>query len=373
MKLQGLSKCFLLIGLATTQILFALEGIALPQAVSSESQAESLESIATQIKQQQEKIDLLRQSLSQATPKELMMESPATTGNPTTRDLQQEILRLEKQVDIQNSILDAQSAIQQLRQEYNTELAEFTAKTPTTGAPANPVPALNPNLAYSDITCRPKLDISEPDKGGTVVEQNGKLVLVPSSPGSVVPPPDKFRKDCVPLAPLTRLILENSDFVASGSYSNSAGVSNALLPGNQLITTATTSYFVGVGYAKKPILKQLRALFYPADSRDAISKQGTFMEDFFWNAVTFDGSYSWGRQLLVKGGTPVVSYNSRPFYSAALTYTADLEKLYIDLKNGSFHPQTVRPADQGWYFGPKDSDYYQSTNESFGWPRPEDY
>jgi len=226
------------------------------------------------------------------------------------------------------------------------------SKPPTNSAPSNIVTPLT-NVAYTDISCRPKLDVSPPSYSINK-DSEGRWVPVRSDRAGKV---SATRDDCQPLSPITRLLIENSDFVASGARSNSAGFANALLPSNQgLVTTATTTYSFGVGYSRKPILKQLRALLYPADSREAIAQQGTWLEDFFWNAITMDASYSWGRQLQIKGATgPIDSYNTRPFYSASATYTLDFEKLYIDLKNlkPGVPPNTIRPADQGWYFGPR--------------------
>jgi len=152
------------------------------------------------------------------------------------------------------------------------------------------------------------------------------------------------------------------------------GFANALIPNSQLTTTTTTNYSLGIGYSKKPFLKQLRALLAPADSRKAIGLQETFWEDFFWNAITMDASYSYGRQLQVKNGQPTNSYNTQPFYSVSGTYTVDLEKLWIYAKNITLpEAQSVRPADQGWYFGPHKDDYYQKTDERWGQVDSHDY
>ena len=269
-----------------------------------------------------------------------------------------------------------------------------SAKPPSNSAPSNTVPGLT-NLGYTDIVCRPKLNIGPPSYSLTPIGDGYYNIISAGTPGEVPKPrrgaalfPDGSddRGDCRPLSPLTRLITENSDFIATGGYSNSVGVANALLPSNQLITTATTNFAVGIGYSKKPILKQLRALFYGSDSREAIAWQGTFWEEFFWNAITMDASYSWGRQLQVKAGIATSSYNTRPFYSISGTYTLDIERLYIYAKNIGAGTRTVRPADygtdQGWYFKvnePSNNPFYKDPakddpyRESLGWPRSEDY
>jgi len=341
-------RCILLfcLAFATIQTLLIFEGqaaaqiSAVPERTTPKSRSEFYKSILAKIDSLQTQIDELKKIL----PKE---ETKAESN--------------------QTSILENEVS----------KLYELSSTKPTTPAPSNLVPGLT-SVAYTDISCRPKLDVAVPS---FVIKKGaeGGYEIVPSDTAGKV---SKRRDDCVPLSPLTRLIIENSDFVATGGYSNSVGLSNALLPSNQLITTATTNYSVGIGYAKKPILKQLRALFYGANSREAIAQQGTFLEDFLWNAVTLDASYSWGRQLQVKAAVPVDTFNTRPFYSVSGTYTLDFEKLYIDLKNLGVSPRTVRPADQGWYFEPKDSGYYQdpadandsdAPNQRFGWPRLEDY
>jgi hypothetical protein len=391
MKRQRLSTALLLMGLAAMQILFAFEGRAAGQAspAGAEPQTETSISIADQneINNEQKDIDKAQQDIDKEQAKidlqqkglELQEQALKPTGHLTASEVQDKKNALQEDKkklqedkthlrDMRFDLLERKFKLQQKKFEYLNAIA---TKAPATGAPSNAVPALIANIGYTDITCRPKLDVAE--LSYTWKKEDGNLVAKPSSPGAV----SDRRADCVPLAPLTRLILENSDFVVSGGYSNSAGVSNGLLPGNQLITTATTTYFGGFGYAKKPILKQLRGLFYKADSREAIALQGTFWEDFFWNAITLDASYSWGRQLQVKGGMPVDTFNTRPFYSVTGTYTADLEKLYIDVKNTVLNTQKVspvRPADQGWYFAPQDPNYYhQPTGETFGSAQRKDY
>jgi len=167
---------------------------------------------------------------------------------------------------------------------------------------------------------------------------------------------------CQALSPVTRLILENAGVSATTGYGNSASFGNALLknPGAELTTTATNTYLLGVGYTNKPILKQLRALVLPADSRYSVSKQGTFWEDFLFNAVTMNASYGWGRTLEVKGGMPIDTYNSRPAYNVSVTYALDLERMYIYAMHGG-----SRPADQGYYYGPTKSGYFEDPKETF--------
>ncbi len=271
-----------------------------------------------------------------------------------------------------NPSLQTEEAILELGRQMKEVQAEvkalksqmFAATAAPAGAPpSNAVPGLT-NVGYTDISCRPKLDGGIPSDSKMLPLRGYKAS---DTAGEVLPK----RPDCQPLAPFTRLVLENSAFVTSGGYSNSVGVANALLPSTQLSTVATTSYYLGVGYSKKPFLKQLRALLYPADSREAISQQGTFWEDFVWNAITMDASYSWGRQLQVKNGTASESFNTRPYYSISGTYTLDLEKMWIYARHWGY-PDT-RPADQGWYLGPKDEEYFKDPGERRGRLGPADY
>jgi hypothetical protein len=217
----------------------------------------------------------------------------------------------------------------------------------------------------------PKNDV--PPEKASVVHDLG-LYNVPTRLDAEVPPINN--RYCHPLSPLTRLVLENAGFSATGGYSNSAGNGNGLFQGtssNTLITTATDNYAVGVGYTSKPILKQLRALAYPATGREPIANQGTPAEDLFWNAVTLNAAISYGRQLQVKGGTVTDSFNTRPFYSVSATYALDLERLYVYLA----HPDT-RPVDQGYYFGPTKTGFFldpksADPNQDWNFPRSRDY
>lgn len=153
---------------------------------------------------------------------------------------------------------------------------------------------------------------------------------------------------CHALSPLTRLILENAGVAANDTYSNQAGYTNAST--SNIKTTIANTYQVGIGYSNKPILKQLRALFYPADGRDAASKQGTFREDVLYNAFTMNAYVSYGRALQIQNGTAVNAYNTRPYYGVSATYALDLERMWIYLTKGGILNDQVRAADQGYYF-----------------------
>lgn len=172
---------------------------------------------------------------------------------------------------------------------------------------------------------------------------------------------------CQALSPLARLMFENAGITATTGYGNSAVYGNTLLKDPVLTTTSANTYLLGVGYTNKPILKQIRALFFPADSRYAVSKQGTFCEDVLFNAITVNASYGWGRQLEVKAGLPIDTYNSRPAYNVSVTYAVDLERLYVYALHGG-----SRPVDPGYYYGPTRNDFYKDTNQRFGIV-PEDY
>jgi len=157
------------------------------------------------------------------------------------------------------------------------------------------------------------------------------------------------------LSPWTRLALENAGVSANYTYSNQAGVisSPGSSPTSIIQTTATSTYGVGIGYTNKPILKQMRALLYPSNVRDATYRQGTFLEDFIYNAITINASISYGRTLALKGSTvqptvPVNTFNTRPYYSVGATWSMDLERLWVyATKPGS------RPLDAGYYYQPQ--------------------
>ncbi len=169
--------------------------------------------------------------------------------------------------------------------------------------------------------------------------------------------------NCRALSPWTRLILENAGVSANSNYSNQAGVisSPGSSPTSIIQTTATSTYGLGIGYTNKPILKQMRALLYPSNARDATYRQGTFLEDFIYNAITVNASYSYGRTLALKSSTihptpfPTNTFNTRPYYSVGATWAMDLERLWVyATKPGA------RPVDPGFYYQPP-----EDTSSSF--------
>lgn len=175
--------------------------------------------------------------------------------------------------------------------------------------------------------------------GMTVLDANGRPLSMRAFVSAMS---DHY---CYALSPWTRLILENAGFSANDTYSNQAGYTNATTA--NIKTTIANTYQVGVGYSNKPILKQLRALIDPADGREAASKQGTFIEDFVFNAVTVNAYVSYGRALQIQNGVHVNAYNTKPYYGVSATYALDLERMWIyATKDGA------RPADQGYYYQP---------------------
>jgi hypothetical protein len=183
-------------------------------------------------------------------------------------------------------------------------------------------------------------------------------------------------ENCQALSPWTRLLLENAGVSSNYTYSNQAGVNSS--PGSNptsiIQTNETSTYGVGVGYTNKPILKQVRALLYPANARDATYRQGTFLEDFIYNGVTVNASYSYGRTLALKGSSgnsavPTTTFNTRPYFSVGATWSMDLERLWVyATKPGA------RPVDAGFYYQPTyppndSSAYFVSPNQQPAWPR----
>jgi hypothetical protein len=187
---------------------------------------------------------------------------------------------------------------------------------------------------------------------------------LPLSPmyGAIPPVSDA---QCEYLAPLTRLILENAGLSSTYQYTNEAGLTN--LAGGSPASTAqiqsSSAYSFGIGYVNKPILKQIRALWEPADGRNDVGRQGTMVQDFVYNALTLSASGGYGRTLMSKNGMVSDAFTTRPFYSISMTYGLDLERLYVHAR----YPE-ARPVDPGYYYlpspGPSQPDF---------WPQPFKY
>src|SRR5208282_2332535 len=152
---------------------------------------------------------------------------------------------------------------------------------------------------------------------------------------------------CNPLNRWTRLFLENAALGANWGYTNVAGSGNvaANVP---IVQTAGNTYQAGIGYSQKPILKQIRAAVRELEGDrdpDALSDEGTFGEDFIFNAVTMSAGFSFGKTLSVKSGAPLIeTLNSRPSYSATLTYSLPLETIWSHI----VHPD-ARVVGPGYY------------------------
>jgi len=163
-------------------------------------------------------------------------------------------------------------------------------------------------------------------------------------------PHDEFY--CNPLSPLTRVLLENLTAGVNDSYTNAAGSTN-VGAGVPITQTSGNTFQVGIGYAQKPILRQLRAFWHSDVVPAEVAEQGTPFEDFIYNAVFLNAGISYGKTLNVKqgGGTPASSVietlNTRPTYFVGLTYSIDLERAWIHI----MHPYS-RAADAGYYYKP---------------------
>jgi hypothetical protein len=171
--------------------------------------------------------------------------------------------------------------------------------------------------------------------------------------------------NCKPLKPVTRLLIENAIFTSNDTYSNQTGYGNTVFPSNTFQGGWNNTYQVGVGYANKPIIKQLRSLFYPADGRQDAYRQATFWDDFFWNAITVNASLSYGRQYQVKNGTPTIALTSKPFYSVSATYAVDLERLWIYATKPN-----SRPAESGYYYQADTQAFFVNPGQQPRFPDP---
>lgn len=259
------------------------------------------------------------------------------------------------------------------------------------GSLPSPYSPIDPTSA-SDITCRPKMKLdakttSKPicavvldESGQPKKDKWGNQVLICANVSLVNPngdplPPEKAEvpaisdQYCRPLLPATRLILENAAISSTFQHSNQAGLTNvaATNPSNTALIQSNDSYSVGVGYVNKPILKQARAVVEnDKDGRRDVSRQGTFWEDFFWNAILANASLSYGRTITVKNGQLTDSLVTRPSFSAGVTYQLDLERAYVHLFHTDFFRLDNRPVDAGYYYAPNPDD------KNF-WPEPPKY
>jgi hypothetical protein len=111
----------------------------------------------------------------------------------------------------------------------------------------------------------------------------------------------------------------------------------------------------------KPVLKQIfMALRGDEDGREDVARQGTWQEDFLWNAVTMSASASYGRSVTTKNGQISDALTTKPSYSVSATYQLDLERLYVH----TFHADS-RPVDAGYY--------YEYNPQNRFWPEPSSY
>ncbi len=214
----------------------------------------------------------------------------------------------------------------------NAFLAQQAGSKPP--APTGTIPNYSPTGPgiNSDITCRPTL-AGYPTSDSNPIWKEARV------------DPMRAIGICKPLSPVTRLLLEDASASSNYAYSNQVGLQNGLAtnPSSTLQVQATNMWQLGLGYTNKPILKELRALAYPWDEREATAHQGTFLEDFFWDAIGINASISYGRALAKTNGVLTDAFTTRPFYSVGATYSLDLERMWVY----AAHPGS-RPGDPGY-------------------------
>ena len=213
----------------------------------------------------------------------------------------------------------------------------------------NPLPGRDSSI--NDIGCRKKLELQDAD--GNPWKSGDKNALQQARVATDYPYPG-----CHELSAVERLIFENAVAGASESYTNLAGFPSATAP---IVQQSGNVYQFGIGYSQKPLLKQLRRLVHYNADDPAISSQGSWSEDFIYNAILFNAGVAYGQSLVIKNGTATTSSYSRPSYSVGMTYSLDLERAWIHLIYGSL--DDARPADQGYYYTP------QQRHPGF-WPQP---
>jgi len=269
-------------------------------------------------------------------------------ANPTTDQLEREIQALQSQVDSLKEQLHAReknekSLLDSLQAFVPGGKSAPTANVPDTFSSAAPTP-------IADVGCRGKLGVdTDPLKK----------------------PLNAVQADhCGELSPLTRLAFENLAAGVTGGYTNIAGSQN-IGAGLPVVSTSTSTYRIGIGWVGKPIVRQLRSVFFheaaepnepdafglhfgPEDEtskspRLAVTHQGSAFEDLVVNPWVLNATIGYGKTLQLKDGDRIEAAGSRPSYSATLSYVVDLERLYVHV----FHGQDFgRPTDSGYYFAP---------------------
>ena len=275
-----------------------------------------------------------RATMQEAVRIEVQRQIEALTAqlNAQVRELKAQNAALEKR----NDMLEFQQSVasQALYEKFMTE-----AKVPAADLPKGNVPSYSnppgPNI-INDITCRPRLTYVGTESTGD----------------------DPARKYCNVLRPGTRLLLENLNAGITGGYTNIAGSPN--LAGLNITESATTFYQVGIGYVQKPILRHIRALFDEDPNRPAaITHQNSILDDFVFNAVQMNAGVGYGRALTIRDQDRIETANNRPQYSASLSYSLDLQRVYIHLFHGGVRGQTeVRPVDAGYYYAPPNNSFW---------------
>ena len=166
-------------------------------------------------------------------------------------------------------------------------------------------------------------------------------------------------RNCQPLNPWVRLLLENAGASASYQHSDQSGLLNAgsTNPGGSAFIDTGDTYSVGFGFVNKPILKSFVEIWQcDQDGRKDVARQGTKIEDFVLNAVTLNTYFNFGRQLDLRDATHIGSRTTGVGYSVSVTYQIDFERAYVHLFHGCLENTDgclhnyVRPVDPGYYY-----------------------
>lgn len=195
---------------------------------------------------------------------------------------------------------------------------------PPRGTPPGFAPMSGPSGIVNDIKCQPQLRVGE--------EATAR------------------RRGCRMTPRWTRLAFGNLYAGATGAYTNVAGSPNvaASLP---ITESSTTTYQVGIGFVRKPILNHLRGLLDDTgEVPAAVRNQGGILEDLLFNAVHLNAGISYGKALTTKDGSSILTSNSEPAYSVGIGYSVDIERLagHVMAKR----KESERPVDAGYIFQP---------------------
>jgi len=151
---------------------------------------------------------------------------------------------------------------------------------------------------------------------------------------------------CEAMHPAVRLFTNQLGAGAVITYSNLSGRAFAGTPETSAFQTEEkTTYQFGFGYDKKPILRDIRAVLEgDTEGYKAVLRQNTPVEDFVFNAFTFTGGLSYGRNWVETNDELTTSNSDKPYFLVQANWSVDLQRVIQYVAYGA------QPADTGYYY-----------------------